>query len=447
MKKSVLGTYGLQILNVFFSFFMSILLARLLGAEERGVLVLFITSSSFISTIIEFCMGSAITYYIASGIFPVNKTFTTLIYWTFITLLIIIVITLLAPYIGIQQFLYGQSSINFSLKVYFVVIITLSVFNSLLSAIFSGVKNFKIINLLTIGSLGLTTLLYFLYLILEIKFGLKFNTEYIALTTTLVLVIRSIAMIILYSKKVSIYPSRSILSSSDIKALFSLSLINYISNTVLFLTYKMDFWFVTYYNGSKALGIYSLAVNLAQLFWMLPNSVGVVLFPNIASMNRQEALHHTQMLCRIIFTFTLIFGAIAGCLLAFFIPYIYGIQFTLSTHLLIILLIGVLPFSIKIIIASYYAGINKTNIDMLGSVMTFIFCLAFDILLIPKYGVTGAAIATIIAYVCNTLFMIITFKKMTNSSLNSFLVMKKSDIKLITQFIYAKIKLKPNSVS
>ncbi len=446
MKNSVLGTYGIQILNVFFSFFMSILLARLLGAEERGNLVLFITSSSFISTIIEFCLGSAITYYIASDKFPINKTITTLIYWTLIALLIVILITLASPYIGIQQFLYGELTINFSLKIYFVVIVTLSVFNSLLSAIFLAVKNFKVINLLTIGTLGLTTFLYFSFLIVKTQSNFKFNAELVALTMTIVLAIRSIIMIFIYSKKISIYPSKNILPYSDMKALFSLSFINYISNTVLFLTYKMDFWFVTYYNGPKVLGIYSLAVNLAQLFWMLPNSVGVVLFPNIASMNPFEALRYTQMLCRIIFTFTIIFGAIAGYLLSFFIPYIYGLQFTPSSYLLIILLIGVLPFSVKIIIASYYAGINKTKIDMIGAVITFFICLVFDIILIPKYGVVGASIATIIAYVCNILFMIITFRKITNSSFSSFLLIKKEDIKLVTQFVNSKVKVKSRNV-
>ena len=243
----------------------------------------------------------------------------------------------------------------------------------------------------------------------------------------------------LYAKFISIPPSEKPLTRSSLRLLFSLSTINYISNTVQFLSYRMDFWFVNYYSGSKELGIYSLAVNLAQLFWMLPNSVGAVLFPNIASMDPKKALEYTQMLCRIIFTSTILLGVAGGTILGYLIPFIYGVEFSSASKLFYILLIGIMPFSIKIIIASYYSGINKTRLDMMGSLIGFVFCLISDILLIPSYGSTGASIATVIAYFSNTLFIIISFKLMTNSSLTSFLLIKKSDIQLIIKHFTIKL--------
>ncbi len=435
MKKSVLGIYSLQILNVFFSFFMSIALARLLGANERGLLVIFITSSGFISTVMEFCLGSAITYFIASSKFEINKTLTTIIYWTFVTLLLIILVTLISPLLNLQQFIYGQNYVNLPLKIYFIIIVTLTVFNSLLSAIFFGVKDFKLINYLTLGSLVLSAIFYFIFLGLNDFYNYKYTSIHIIFITTLVLFIRSVALVFFYYKKISIKPSKYLLYKNDIKSLFALSLINYTSNIVQFLTYKMDFWFVNYYNGPKVLGIYSLAVNLAQLFWMLPNSVGTVLFPTTASLDSEKALQYTKMLCRIVFTITLLLGVIGGGIFAYFIPYIYGIQFSSSAKLFLILLLGVLPFSIKIIIASYYGGIKKTKIDMMGSVIAFLVCLILDFILIPKYGAIGAATASVFAYFCNTLFMIVTFNDITGASFSSFLVIKRSDIRLILNYL------------
>lgn len=435
MKKSVFGTYGLQILNVFFSFFMSIALARLLGASERGLLVIFLTSSSFISTILEFCLGSAITYFVASHKFDISKTFTTVLYWTFFSLFVITVLVLFEPLINIQQFLYGQDNTTFSLKFYLILIVVLSVFNSLLSAIFIGVKDFKLINYLALGSLVLSTLFYFILLYLKTYHEINITSIDIVLITVLVLAARTITLVIFYFKRNSIELSNKILSAVEIKSLFSLSLINYISNTVQFLTYKMDFWFVNFYDGSKTLGVYSLAVNLAQLFWMLPNSVGAVLFPNAASMDHEKSLHYTKMLCRIVFTITLVLGCVGGVMFAYFIPYLYGAQFSVSSKLFLVLLLGVLPFSIKIIIASYYGGIKKTNIDMIGSVFAFVICFLLDFLLIPNYGAMGAALASVFAYGCNTLFMIITFKKITGSSFSSFLIIKESDVRLLLNHI------------
>lgn len=434
MKKNILGTYGLQILNVFFSFFMSIAIARILGASERGELVIFITSTSFMSTLMEFCLGTAITYFVAAGKFPIEQTFTTIIYWTFFVLIITTFVIFISPFLNIHQLLFGQKNADLNLKVNFTIITTLSVFNTLLIAFFYAKKLFKLINFLTLGTLILTSLTYLLLWLLGNYKGYKFSAETIVFTTTVILSIKTIVLFLFYTKYIAIKPAPNSLNLLSLKKLFTLSIVIYIANIVQFLSYRMDFWFVNYYSGIKALGIYSLAVNLAQLFWMLPNSVGVVLFPNIASMDSKKALDYTQMLCRIVFSTTILLGIFGGTTLAFLIPYIYGIEFSSATKLFFILLIGILPFSIKIIIASYYGGVNKIKFDMIGSIFGFIICLIFDVILIPKYGSIGAAIATVFAYSANTIFMITSFKIITNSSISSFLVIKKSDIKLIINY-------------
>ena len=72
---------------------------------------------------------------------------------------------------------------------------------------------------------------------------------------------------------------------------------------------------------------------------------------------------------------------------------------------------------------------------MLGSLIAFVACIVLDFLFIPHYGAFGAALASVFAYSCNTLFMIITFSKITESSLSSFLIIKRSDIKLLLRYI------------
>lgn len=439
MKKSVLGTYGLQILNIFFGFFMSIMIARILGASERGELVIFLTSTNFMSTLMEFCLSSAIIYYVASDKIQIAPIFTTLIYWTLIALVASTFVIILSPVFHFQQLLFGQATPETSLKISFIIVAALGVFNSLLNAVFLAKKLFKLSNFLTLGSVILTSFAYVVLWTLHNYEGYHFTAQTFVLTTMIILLIKTTGQLVLYAKFISIPPSEKPLTRSSLRLLFSLSTINYISNTVQFLSYRMDFWFVNYYSGSKELGIYSLAVNLAQLFWMLPNSVGAVLFPNIASMDPKKALEYTQMLCRIIFTSTILLGVAGGTILGYLIPFIYGVEFSSASKLFYILLIGIMPFSIKIIIASYYSGINKTRLDMMGSLIGFVFCLISDILLIPSYGSTGASIATVIAYFSNTLFIIISFKLMTNSSLTSFLLIKKSDIQLIIKHFTIKL--------
>lgn len=447
MKKSVLGTYSLQIANVFFSFFMSIAIARILGASERGELVIFVTSTNFMSTMMEFCLGGAITYFVASSRLDIGQTFTTIIYWTFLSLIIASALVFASPLLHLDQFLFSKTGTSAYVKCIFVLVTVLGVFNSLLGAVFTAKKMFKVANLLALSMLILTCATYGLLWALSRHAQQRFSSETIMLVTGAILVVKTATAIILYNKFISIPPSPGIPDKKSLRALFSLSLINYVSNIVQFLTYRMDFWFVDYYAGNKTLGIYSLSANLAQLFWMLPHAVGAVLFPNIASMDEQTALNYARMLCRMIFTFTAIMGVVGGGVLGVLIPYIYGIEFSPASRLFFILMIGVLPFSIKIIIAAYYAGIKRTQIDMVSSVISFVACLALDIILIPKYGSTGAAVATVVAYTANTVFMIFTFRHFTRSPLSSFLLIRKEDMQLLRSQVASMLRRKAVKVA
>lgn len=440
MKKSVLGTYSLQIANVFFSFFMSIAIARILGASERGELVIFLTSTNFMSTMMEFCLGGAITYFVASDKLDIGKTFTTIIYWTFLSLMVASVLVFASPLLHLDQFLFSRTGTSAYIKCIFILVTVLGVFNSLLGAIFTARKMFRLANLLALSVLILTSATYGALWALSRYGHYRFSSETIMLVTNAILVVKTVTAIVLYNKFISIPPAASIPDKKSLRSLFSLSLINYVSNIVQFLTYRMDFWFVDYYAGNKTLGIYSLSANLAQLFWMLPHAVGAVLFPNIASMDEHKALSYAQMLCRMIFTFTSVMGIIGGGVLGLLIPYIYGIEFSPASRLFFILLIGVLPFSIKIIIAAYYAGIKKTHIDMVSSMISFMACLVLDIILIPRYGSLGAALATVVAYTANTIFMIFTFSHFTKSSLSSFLLIKKEDVQLLKNQVSSMLR-------
>ena len=94
------------------------------------------------------------------------------------------------------------------------------------------------------------------------------------------------------------------------------------------------------------LGIYSLAAQLSQLLWILPQAVASVLYSYASSSSQEEAINYTVQLKQLSFYGTLVFG-LAGLVLAyFFISVLYGNEFTGAFHLMTIFVIGVIPFSI-----------------------------------------------------------------------------------------------------
>lgn len=92
---------------------------------------------------------------------------------------------------------------------------------------------------------------------------------------------------------------------------------------------------------------------------------------------------------------------------------------------------GIVPFSITTILASYFGGTGMMRVNLLCSLIGFIICLLLDILLIPMYGNTGAALATIVSYFLSTSFIVYVYIKNTGSRLTDMILLKKEDLLLI----------------
>jgi O-antigen/teichoic acid export membrane protein len=199
----------------------------------------------------------------------------------------------------------------------------------------------------------------------------------------------------------------------------------------------MDFWFVKYYFGSNDLGIYSLSVNLAQMLWLLPQAIASVFLSYSSSEQPEVLINQTNVLSRINFFIMLVATIFLTSSIGFIIPLLYGEQFTNAVFLFRVLLIGIVPFSITTILASYFAGRGMQKVNLQCSLIGFVICLMFDLILIPKYGPKGAAYATILSYAISTCYIIFIYLKHSKSKLIELLMVRKEDI------LFLQKKLKP----
>jgi O-antigen/teichoic acid export membrane protein len=205
----------------------------------------------------------------------------------------------------------------------------------------------------------------------------------------------------------------------------------YLCNVFQFLSYRMDFWFVEYFNGNKDLGIYSLAVNLAQMLWLLPQAISIILISYTGAESIERGIQNTNTLSRIAMALILSATIILALIIDYIIPLLYGEEFIQSSYLFKILLAGIVPFSITTILASFFAGTGKIFVNLFCSMIGFIVCLIFDLLLIPGYGNTGAAIATVIAYFTSTAFIIFMYIRSTKTRLSDLIILRKHDIEML----------------
>ncbi len=188
------------------------------------------------------------------------------------------------------------------------------------------------------------------------------------------------------------------LDRTVLRRTYGYGLKGYVGNVLQYFNYRLDTFLVNGFLGPAAVGIYGSAVGLAELLWYLPNSVGFVIFPKASATRPEEMNRFTPR----VFGLTLALTAAGAVVLALLGPYlialVYGPAFKASYAPLLALLPGVVLLGGGKVLTNELAGRGYAHYNSINSGMALVLTVILDLALIPRLGVTGAAIASTIAY-------------------------------------------------
>jgi O-antigen/teichoic acid export membrane protein len=222
--------------------------------------------------------------------------------------------------------------------------------------------------------------------------------------------------------------------TSALKAATSFALPCYLSNVAQFLNYRLDVFIVSMFAGAASLGRYTLAVSLAQLLWLMSNSFASVLLPKVAASNDpNQSVRHSSRVTRLALWASIVCGAALGLFASQAIPLFYGEPFRPSVAALWCILPGIVAFSMVNVLAAHLAGMGKPRLNLLVSCISLVFTITLDLLLIPKFDIIGAAIATTVSYSVSAVLTIYLFVRHTGAPLRDVLLPTGEDFKLLTE--------------
>ncbi len=178
---------------------------------------------------------------------------------------------------------------------------------------------------------------------------------------------------------------------------------------------------------------YSLAVTLAELVWYVPDALRDLLFAKVAGIDKAAASRFTPAVCRN----TLLVCALGSLAVWFAHDPVLDVFLgdawagTWAAHVdpaLAWLLPGTLFFTVAKVLQADLAGRGRINTCIgLGSIV-FVTMLAGDVLLVPSYGATGAALASSVAYAASALASLIVYAKDTGVSIGALLIPRREDL-------------------
>ncbi|MBI5049147.1 MAG: oligosaccharide flippase family protein [Deltaproteobacteria bacterium] len=201
---------------------------------------------------------------------------------------------------------------------------------------------------------------------------------------------------------------RLLLTYTDSPPLPSLSLFRnnisyglkaYFSSLFVFLMLRIDLLMIKYILGAEEAGHYSIAVNMADMVYMLPLVVSTILYPKLSAIkNVHEKWRYTK---NVLVVLGLVMFAIC-------------IFFALFSHVIVGLLVGkvylpAVPAFVVLIPAIYLLSLGGILGNFNASVMIppssipftlglAILNILLNLVLIERYGIVGASVSSMICY-------------------------------------------------
>ena len=176
----------------------------------------------------------------------------------------------------------------------------------------------------------------------------------------------------------------------------------YPAGVVSFLNLRSDQFLLGYLAGTASVGVYSVAVTVAELLLFFPRSLATALMPRITGADSASAKHMAASACRHTVGGALL-SAVVLVPIGLLIPVLFGEAYRPSVVPFFLLLPGLGAYALAPVLSTYFSGqLGRPIVTSLFAGMS----LALDVILVwalvPRLGVPGAALASTLAYLATS---------------------------------------------
>ena len=219
-------------------------------------------------------------------------------------------------------------------------------------------------------------------------------------------------------------------SAVSVRDLFGYGLRLYPAIITQFFSYRADVFMLAFLlvDASAPLGYYSMGVSMAEMVFFFPNAVAILLFPHVAGAVREDSDRQVPVVARVTLLMTAFFGLalvpVATVLITVILP-----DFTPALPALYILLPGVVVFSVAKVLSGYLTGLGRTGLTSSVAISSFVLNIVLNLILIPRFGILGAATASLISYSASSITYTIIASRLAHASVLDFWIPRWGDVR------------------
>lgn len=202
------------------------------------------------------------------------------------------------------------------------------------------------------------------------------------------------------------------------KQIFSSSWLMMLTTASVLLYTKIDQVIIRQMLDERAVGLYAAAIKLSEVWYFIPGIICASLFPAIINSKKTDQkiyFSRLKKLFSLVLILSFIIAIIVSVLAKPIISILFGSGYMESVSVLRIYAWSIIGYFLGVVASYYLLAENYMKIYFFSSLSVAILNIVLNILLIPRFGISGAAIATVVSY--SFLFIsLLFFKKIRRDS-------------------------------
>lgn len=427
----------MKLLNdIFLTFFNKIILlvigialasatAWILGPEGRGELSIGIVFGTILVLILGFGAEMGCTYYAGNSKQPINNILGTQIFAFLITSLLIVGVG-----IGILNsslsFVKKLPEIVYEISIIYGIAYLLFMY---LSVMFMGMGRLLEYNIaLTLEQL----MIFILIIILCVKFPTSENAMVAYVIGTFIA-----AGWLLFKLVKTKSVQKITFSWLTIKACYRYGMKYYFAKLATLTNVQMGVIIISFFGTVTQAGLFSAGLGLISRMWIIPDTFNTVLLSRVLK-DEVDVSGTVTKACRSTIIVMLIGSLLLILTIKPLVRIILSPDFLPVVVPIIILIPGVIMRSYSKIIASFFNGSGRPELNSIILFVSLILNLTLMVIFLPLWDISGAASATSMAYIVEGLLAIIFFCKISKLSWKQ-LIPGIADIRLANELISQKL--------
>lgn len=382
-------------------FFLFILIPRFLGPKDYGIFALTLSILVFFMLFADFGISASSSKFIAQYVkkdkFQVRNIIKEVLLLRVLTLAVVFVVGYFSINFITETFKMPELSKTLYIGIFLVIFWTLT---EHLKKLFQGFHRLKFNFYITLTEFGFKIMLS---LLLILYYGLLG----VLIAFTLAYILSTVVGLFFTYK----YFYCEFEEASSVKS-FRKDLLDYafpmifISASFYVLT-EIDTIFLAFFTTPTEVGYYSVGKQMTRYLPIFAAGIGTALGPMYAHITRENITELKKTYYKILSILSCLY-LLASVLLFIFakeiVIFLYGMEYIPSITILRILIVYMFFFAISSVVSQLidYMGMAKKRAFVL--VIVILVNISLNLLLIPKYGGIGAAVATVVSYAPYVLF-------------------------------------------